>query len=100
MTSNPFYNAVLAAGYITLVSFVIFYGLRNARPIDSILAPMTLLSLFVLSAAVMGFLFLYQPGILYFDGRKVEAVSLFLKTLGIFACLTIVLFATLILSTK
>lgn len=98
MTRNPFYNAILAAGYITLVSVVMYYGLKFAGPVESVLAPMALLSLFVLSAAVMGFIFFYEPSQLYLAGKPKEAVELFLKTVGFFAVITLVFLAIVFVS--
>src|SRR3989344_7894488 len=91
MTQNPLYNAVLAAGYIVLVALIMNYAHQVNVPEQGILIPVTVLSLFVLSAAVMGFIFLYQPVQMYLDGQKKEAVDLFLKTLGVFACITVAL---------
>jgi len=42
-------------------------------------------SLFVLSAAVMGYLFISEPIMLCIDGEKKHAVKAFLSTVGIFA---------------
>ncbi len=92
MSRNPFYNAVLAAGYITVVASIMFYGPKiAAHREDSVLAPIAILSLFVLSVAVMGYLFILQPTQLYLDGEKGEAVKLFLQTVGAFAVITLVL---------
>ena len=85
MTKNPFLNALAAIAYIALVSSLMFFGTQNARPEDSVLAPIMIISLFTLSAAVMGYIFLYNPFRLYFDGQKKEALNLFLQTLGTFA---------------
>jgi hypothetical protein len=46
---------------------------------------MTMLSLFVLSAAVMGYLFLSEPITLLVENRKREAVIFFAKIVGFFA---------------
>lgn len=53
-----------------------------------IIAPVAAVSLFTLSAAVMGYIFCYQPAELYFDGKKKEAVRLFLRTVAVFAGIT------------
>jgi hypothetical protein len=45
-------------------------------------------SLFTLSAAVMGYLFLYQPLLLLIDGHKKSAVNLFLQTVAVFGAVT------------
>lgn len=98
MTQNPFYNAILAAGYIVLIVLVM-QGLQTFREIpNNILMPMVALSLFVLSAATMGYLFFYQPVMLYLEGRQSEGVDLFLKTVGIFAAITVALVAALLIT--
>lgn len=95
MTKNPLLNALSATLYIVFVTTVLTLGEKLVGPKDTFLAPIAMISLFTLSAAVMGFVFLYQPGVLYFDGKKKEGVSLFLKTLGTFGILTIISLALL-----
>lgn len=86
MKLNPFINALAASVYIVAVVLLIqsFQAFSSVK--DTIIIPIFMLSLFVLSAAVMGLLFLFQPLRLYFDNRKKEAGVFFLKTLGAFAC--------------
>ena len=91
MTKNPFINAIAATAYIVIVALVMFYGTRWAGPVNSFLGPLAGLSLFTLSAAVMGYVFCYQPVLLFLDGRKKEAVDLFLKTTAIFGGITAVI---------
>ena len=92
MTPNPFYNALFAISYIvTLVSVAILTPKLLGGPEESIIYPMIGLSIFVLSAAVMAYLFFYQPVVMLIEGKRDEAVKLFLKTVGIFACATLVL---------
>ena len=57
---------------------------------DSWLAPVAVISLFTLSAAVMGYVFLYQPGLMILDGKKKQGVTLFLQTVAVFAVLTLI----------
>ncbi|MBI2610812.1 hypothetical protein HYW60_02670 [Candidatus Kaiserbacteria bacterium] len=95
MTLNPLYNALLAAGYIVLVATVMNLAHQVDVPENGILIPITVLSLFVLSAAVMAYLFVFQPAQLYLDGKKTEAVNLFLKTVGFFAGITVILLGIL-----
>lgn len=90
MTKNPFINAFAAIVYIVLVASVMFYGTKNLGPANSIIAPIAIVSLFTLSAAVMGYIFLYQPGMLYFDNKKKQAVALFLQTVGVFGGITVI----------
>lgn len=92
MSKNPIINAVSASGYIVLVVGVMSFVSQTQRnKPDTFFAPITLLSLLTLSVAVMAFLFFYQPLQLFIEGKKKEAVSLFVKTVGIFAAFTAVL---------
>ncbi|MBI2612982.1 hypothetical protein HYW59_04235 [Candidatus Kaiserbacteria bacterium] len=101
MTTNPLYNAFLAAGYIALiVTIMTSFVDKTDGPERGILVPLTVLSLFVLSAATMAYLFFYQPVMLYLEGKQKEAVNLFLKTVGVFACIVVVLLAVLFFSSS
>lgn len=99
MTKNPFGNAIFAALYIILIVFVIQTITSFDLPDRSLLIPIVMLSLFVLSAATMGFLFLYEPFVLYFSDQKQEAMRFFLKTLATFAGL-VLFFVAALLSTS
>ncbi|MCX6716011.1 MAG: hypothetical protein NT077_03260 [Candidatus Taylorbacteria bacterium] len=95
---NPYYRAILALGYINLIASILFYGQRIAKPVDTIFAPIAMLSLLTLSVAVMGYLFFFEPLQLYLSGQKAEATTSFLKTIATFALTTIVVFAIMLLS--
>lgn len=95
MTKNPFLNALTALLYIALIASLMFYGVGNTPGPDTVIIPIAMISLFTFSAAVMGYVFLYQPLQLYFDGKKKQALNLFLKTLGIFGVITAFLLAAL-----
>jgi len=91
MTKNPIINALSASAYIILVVSVMTFAtqpLRN-KP-DTFFAPITMLFVLTLSVAVMAYLFFYQPFLLFIEGKKKEAVDLFVKTVGIFAAITAV----------
>jgi hypothetical protein len=94
MTKNPYLNALVAGLYIVFIVILITYGpvLVRQKP-DTILAPIALLSLLVLSAAFMGYVFFLQPVLMYLEGQKREAVKFFMKTLAIFAVITAVIVA-------
>lgn len=95
MTKNPLINAFAASGYIVLVVSIMNYlSARLKDTPDKVLAPIAALSLFTLSAAVMGYIFGSQPLQLYFEGKKKEAVDLFLKTVGVFAVITALILTT------
>lgn len=96
MTKNPILNALTAIIYIALVASVMFYGSQMVpQGEDTVMAPIALISLFTLSAAVMGYIFLYQPLQLFLEGDKIRAVNLFIKTLITFAIITAIMLALL-----
>lgn len=91
MTKNPVINALTASIYIFLV-----VGLMNVvtqyakdKP-DTFMAPVLALFMLTLSASVMAYLFFYQPLLFVLDGKKKEAISLFVKTVGAFGVMTII----------
>jgi len=88
MSKNPFLNALAATAYITAVALVMFYAPKTNVPSDGVIVPIVMLSLFVLSAAMMGYFFVYQPVQLLIESKQKEAVKLFLSTVLIFACIT------------
>lgn len=93
MTRNPIYNALAASAYISIIASILYYAPKAAGKIDdSVFAPIAFISLFTLSAAVMGYLFLGKPIQLYLSGKKKDAVNLFLKTVAVFAGITILIF--------
>lgn len=88
---KPFIHALAAALYIVIIVLVIqFFGSALKNKVDTIVIPMTMLSLFVLSAAVMGFLFLSEPLYLLMESKKKEAISWFGKVVGFFACFVVI----------
>lgn len=91
MTKKPVLNALAAAAYILALVSLMTWGtsIASSKP-DSFLAPVGMISLFTLSAAVMGYIFCYTPLMLYFDGKKKQAVQLFLQTVAFFAGFTFV----------
>ncbi len=97
---TPFLRALSAALYIVAIVLIIqlfAFVLKDQK--DTIIIPMTMLSLFVLSAAVMGYLFLSEPLQLLVENKKKEAISSFAKTVGFFACF-VVAFVILLFSTR
>lgn len=92
MTKNPLLNALAASGYIVLiVSIISFLSSKLRDTPDTVLAPMLMISLFTLSAAVMGYIFGSQPLQFFLEDKKKEAVKLFLQTLGVFAAITLLI---------
>ncbi|MDD4785214.1 MAG: hypothetical protein PHH12_02055 [Candidatus Shapirobacteria bacterium] len=90
MSKNPIINALSASIYIILVVSIMNWvtqPLKN-KP-DTFFAPVIMLSVLTLSVAVMAFIFFYQPLQFFIEGKKKEAVNLFIKTVSIFAIFTI-----------
>ncbi len=97
MTKNPFINALCALAYIVLVGVVMnFVSHTQSNKPDTIFAPIAALSLLTLSAVSMGYFFLYQPVLLFLDGKKKEATTLFARTILVFAGITFIIFAVLL----
>lgn len=96
MTHNPIINAFAALAYIAFISLIINYGPLLLGPVGDAslkpILPVAFLSLFVLSAATMGYIFCMEPLRRYLDGKKEEGVKLFLMTVGTFALLTLIVF--------
>ncbi len=83
---KPFYHATLAAGYITLlVNGMNLFAKPNTPDVPTVLIPMMILSLLVFSAAIMGFLFFWEPVQLFIKGEQEKALQFFGHTLGFFA---------------
>lgn len=95
------FNAVATTLYIILIGVFMYYGtvVKIGRT-NAILAPITLLLLFVFSAALTGFLIFGKPAQLYVDGKKKEALSLLTYTLGFFSIITLAAVFLLIAFTR
>lgn len=77
-----------------------YYGtLVKLGRANTFLIPVTLLLLFVFSAAITGFLIFGKPAQMYVDGKKKEALSLLFYTLGIFFVITFIFLILIILFT-
>lgn len=88
---KPFLHALGAALYIVFIVLVIqgvSFLIKSQN--GTILIPMAMLSMFVLSAAIMGYLFLSEPLFLLAENRKQEAIVFFAKEVGFFACFGII----------
>ena len=87
-------NALGTALYAGLVALFFTHAERlfGAVPEHTPLIPVAMLLLFVSSAALTGSLVLGRPILWYLDGKKKEAVSLFLATLGCLFSITLLAF--------
>lgn len=91
MKIKPFYNAISAIAYITILVFTVntIDELETNVGLGQYIMPILVLSLLTLSVAVMGYIFFYQPFLLYMDGKKEKAVEYFLQTTVIFASIIV-----------
>ncbi len=90
--------AASAVLYVTLVATL----MNNAQRIigdqeKGAFAPIGFLLLLVVSAATMGLLIFGKPVMLYIDGKKREAVTMVICTIGFLATFTVLLFVTVAL---
>lgn len=93
MSKNPLVNALAAAGYVLLVALFISFVPQFVPEPTFPLGPIVgFLTLFVFSAAIMGYIVIGMPLRMFLEGEKKEAVALFMKTLIAFALLGAVLF--------
>ncbi|MFZ3020013.1 MAG: hypothetical protein WA051_00640 [Minisyncoccia bacterium] len=84
MTKSPYLNALLAVLYIAII--VSGLGLtEHSKNEGTLLVPLFMLSLLVISASVMAVLFFYTPAKMFLDNQREEALKFFFKTLGTFA---------------
>lgn len=92
MTKNPFINALSASVYIVLGVMIMTFATKplQNKP-DTVFIPVVILSLLTLSVAVMAYIFFYQPVMLFLEGKKKEAIKLFVQTVGIFASFTVII---------
>ena len=88
----------MASGYIALVVLIVSSTSNFPDAEQTILIPVIMISLLVLSVATMGVLFFYQPLSLFMENKKDEALFFFLKTAGTFATTLIVLASILLYS--
>jgi len=78
---KAFVNALGVFVYVLLVAWFIFNAETLLGKVDTFLGPAMMLLIFVISAAVTGLLVLGMPIVLYLDGKRKEAVTLFAYTL-------------------
>ena len=97
LMKKPFLHALSAIAYIVLIVSIVG-NIEHNFPEGSLLAPMVMLSLLVLSVTMMWFFFFYHPLHLFIEGKKKEALDFLAKTIGIFACFVVVfIVATLLI---
>lgn len=90
MRKSSFLNALGIVVYIIVIATIMQNGDRLFGAEDNFVTPIVVLMLFTLSAITVGGLVLGKPLMLYLDGKKKEAVAMFLQTAGWLAGFTVV----------
>ena len=101
LKKRGFINAFATALYVIAIASFMYYGsLIKLGRANIILVPITMLLLFVFSAALTGFLIFGKPAQLYVDGKKKEALAMLTYTLVSFSIITFVFLLLLIVFTR
>lgn len=90
-------NALWTAFYVILVAIFLNSAGHIFGSEKTILIPIAMLLLFVFSASLCGALVLGRPVLWYMDGKKKEAITLFVYTLVVFFVVTLLAFLALYL---
>ncbi|MEI6378264.1 MAG: hypothetical protein WCO55_01265 [Candidatus Falkowbacteria bacterium] len=94
--SSSLYCALGTAVYIGLVSWLLANANHIFGQMTGVVAPITFLLLFVVSAAITASLVLGRPLMMYLDGAKKEAVKHLFATIAWLLILTIVFLGALV----
>ncbi|MBI4116233.1 hypothetical protein HY449_00645 [Candidatus Pacearchaeota archaeon] len=91
-----FIDAFWTSAYVIIVALLpYFLGQSALKDVKSIIIPIAMLMLLVFSVALVGSLIFGRPVIWYVDGKKKDAVSLLVCTLGILFIITLTVFLIL-----
>jgi hypothetical protein len=90
-------HSALAALYVAVVATFMQNASKIFGPDEpaSVVAPITFLLVFVVSAATMGALIFGKPVMLYMDGKRREAVQMMVCTIASLAIITVLLIVTM-----
>jgi hypothetical protein len=90
-------NSIIAALYISAVALLMSNGQKLFGNTNGVFGGIAILMLFVISAAVMGFVILGKPLMMYLDGFKKEALKLFYLTIAWLALIAAMVFIGLVI---
>ncbi len=95
--TRSFLHSLGALIYIAGVAWIMNHAnkLFGNKPDPGFLAPLGILMLFVLSAAVVGFLVVGKPAMLYVSGEKQQGIKLFAFTLGWLFIFTLIILTSM-----
>lgn len=92
---QSFINAIGTLVYVSLVALLMNNGEKIFGKAQDYIAPVAILLLFVISAAVTGTLVLGKPVLLFAKGERSEALRLFFATLGWLVLFLVIIFGYL-----
>lgn len=91
-TKRSLVNALGTYLYIVLVAWVMSNGEKWFANMDGVMIGVAMLTLFTLSAAIVGGFILGKPFLLYTENKKKDAVILFHSTLAWLTVLAVLIF--------
>ncbi len=97
-STQAFLHSLGVIAYIVFIAYLMFNGETLFGTQDTIVAPIAMLLLLTLSAAVMGLLVFGRPVMLYLDGKKTEALNFAGATVGFLFIEALVIFIILALA--
>ncbi len=100
ITKNAIIDSLLAAGYVTLVGNFFYYAENFfGGKEDTVLAPISMLLLLVISAGITGSLVFGRSILWYLDGNRKEAINLLIaKFISLFVLFLLFLLTPYIIS--
>lgn len=90
-------NSLAITIYVTIVGYILNNGDKIFGKVEGIAGATAFLMLFVLSALIVGIFSIGKPLLLYLDGKKKEAVELFIYSLVSLFVLTLIALLILLL---
>lgn len=95
---RSFIHALLAYAYIVGIAAFFNLGVEKMfKNVPEFFGPIIMLSLLVLSAAVMAILVFGKPVLLYLDNQKKDAVTMLFYTLGCLAAVFVITVSILLI---
>jgi hypothetical protein len=94
---TSFLQALGTFTYVLVVVMIMSNGEKIFSSDKGLLIGVTMLMLFIVSAAICGTLVLVKPIMLYLDNQKKEALKLLYFTIGWLAIFTVVILAVAVL---
>ncbi|MCC7356762.1 MAG: hypothetical protein IT410_04105 [Candidatus Doudnabacteria bacterium] len=82
LIKRSFLNALGTGAYVATLVTLMLNGEKIFGTINNMFAPIAFLLVFVISASITSGLVLGKPILMYVEGQKVEAIKLFIYTIG------------------